>query len=394
MDFNQALIVFSLLVFLAVLFSKISARYGIPSLLFFILLGILAGQDGLLKISFNDYNLVQFLGIISLTFILFMGGLSVNTKEIKPVFKEGVMLATLGVLLTGVIFSYLIYKFSNLNMQSSMLLGAIISSTDAAAVFGILRSKNINLCCNLKSLLEFESGSNDPMAAFLTFCVINLIKNEVAFSNLFLNFIYQMTFGIILGYVLAKIFVFLINKIKLEYESLYVVLSFSYVLFCYSFCESLKINGFIVVYTLGLSLAHFEFINKKMLIKFHDALAWSFQIVMFITLGLLINFIEGLKFLKIAGISFLILTFIARPIAVFIIDYFSKRNLKEKIFISWIGLRGAAPVVLATFPLKYNVYFAHEIFNIVFFLVIISIFIQGSLISPLAKFLKLDKKNL
>lgn len=390
MILNEILLITSILLVCAILFNKIGGKFGVPSLLIFILVGILAGSDGILKIHFEDYTLAQNVGIVAISYILFMGGLSVNIDEVKPTVKEGIVLATFGVFITGIVTGLCSYYFLNLPLLECFLLGAIVSSTDAAAVFGVLRSKSIGLGNNLKPLLEFESGSNDPMAVFLTLGIIGLIAGRLNISGLFIDFFKQMILGIVFGYLIARFVIVLINKIKLEYDSLYVVITLACVIFTYSFISIFGGNGFIGVYVCGLVMAAHKFVNKKTLIKFHDAIAWLMQIVMFLILGLLVNFKEGFVHTKEAFFAALVLIFIARPIAVFLCDIGFKRTLKEKLMISWVGLRGAAPIVLATFPLSANIEHAFEIFNIVFFVVIISVLLQGTTIPYAAKLLKVD----
>ena len=390
MILNEILLIASILLISAIIFNKIGGKFGVPSLVIFILVGILAGSDGILGIYFEDFTLAQFVGIVAISYILFMGGLSVNIKELKPVVAEGSVLATLGVFATGIIVGLCSYFLLDLPMLECMLLGAIISSTDAAAVFGVLRSKSISLDYNLKPLLEFESGSNDPMAVFLTLGVIGLITGQLDSLGLVFDFFKQMLLGIAFGYLIARGTAWIINRIRLEYDSLYVVITLASVLFTYSFISIIGGNGFIGVYICGLALASMKFVNKKTLIKFHDAVAWLMQIVMFLILGLLVNFKDGFAYTKQAFLIALILTFVARPIAVFLTTFPFKRSLKEKLMISWVGLRGAAPIVLATFPLIENVPHAMEIFNIVFFVVIISVLLQGTTIPYFAKLLKVD----
>lgn len=387
---NEILLIVSVLLISAILLNKIGGKFGVPSLLIFILVGIMAGSDGIGGIYFEDFYLSQFIGIVAISYILFMGGLSVDIDELKPVFKEGAVLATLGVFITGIVTGLICYYFLDLSLLECMLLGGIISSTDAAAVFSVLRSKSISLANNLKPLLEFESGSNDPMAVFLTVGIIGLITAQLNLPSLVFDFFKQMTLGIVFGYLIARATVWLINRIKLEYDSLYVVITLASVLFTYSFISLIGGNGFIGTYVCGLAMAAMKFVNKKTLIKFHDATAWIMQIVMFLILGLLVNFKYGFTFVGQAFLVAMVLTFVARPIAVFLTTIPFKRSINEKLMISWVGLRGAAPIVLATFPLTANIPHAMEIFNIVFFVVIISVLLQGTTIPYIAKKLKVD----
>jgi len=231
---NEILLIASVLLISAIIFNKVGGRFGVPSLILFILVGILAGSDGIGGIYFEDYHLSQFIGIVAISYILFMGGLSVDTDELKPVFKEGAILATLGVFITAIVTGICAYLLLKLSFLECMLLGAIVSSTDAAAVFSVLRSKSISLGNHLKPLLEFESGSNDPMAVFLTLGCIGLITAQLNLPSLVFDFFKQMILGIVFGYLIARAIVYGINRIKLEYDSLYVVITLAGVLFTYS----------------------------------------------------------------------------------------------------------------------------------------------------------------
>lgn len=389
---NEIFLVVSLLLVCALLFNKVGGKY-VPSVILFIIVGILAGTDGIGGIYFDNYFLAQFIGIIAICYILFMGGISVDIDELKPVYKEGLVLATAGVLVTGLITGLFCYYFIDLPFLQCLLLGGIVSSTDAAAVFSVLRSKNISLSNNLKPLLEFESGSNDPMAVFLTLGIIGLITAQFDIPHLIFDFFKQMFFGIILGYLIGRFTVWFINKIKLDYDGLYAVITLSIVLFSYSIISISGGNGFIGVYVCGLVMASRRFVNKRALVKFHDAVAWIMQVVMFLILGLLVNFKDGFVFAKQAFLVALSLTFVARPVSVFISLLPFKRPLNEKLMISWVGLRGAAPIVLATFPLTADIPYSLEIFNIVFFVVIISVLLQGTTISFLSKLLKVNSPS-
>jgi len=389
---DYILVTVSILLFAAVFSSKFASRTGIPALMVFILIGILAGSDGFGGIYFDNFNFAQTLGIIALVYILFMGGLSVNIKEIKPVFTKGISLATVGVFITALITGILGYKFLNFSLLESMLLGSIISSTDAAAVFSVLRSKSISLKNNLKPLLELESGSNDPMAVFLTVGLISLIQSDVShWYDLIFMFIKQMGIGVIFGILLGKIIVWIINKIKLEYDGLYVVITLATAAFAYSFTTLAGGNGFMAVYVSGLTMAGASFVHKKSLIQFHDGIAWIMQIVMFLMLGLLVFVKDVITFAIPAFIIAGILMFVARPISVWISMIPFKSSFNEKLLISWVGLRGAAPIVLATFPVIANIPHCHDMFNVVFFIVIISVLIQGTTIPAMARLLKLEQ---
>ncbi len=394
MSFNLLLLIVSVLLFISILINHLGMKFGLPSLLIFILVGVLAGSDGILKIHFEDYFLAQQVGIIAITYILFMGGLSFERKSLNQIALEGILLATVGVLVTALLVGAISYYIVDLPLLECLLLGAIVSSTDAAAVFSILRSKNITLKGNLKPLLEFESGSNDPMAVFLTLGVIGLILSQLNIASLFFAFIKQFSIGIILGTLLANVTVWFINRLHFAYESLYVVITLSSVLFTYSGTELAGGNGFIAVYILGLAMSGMKFKEKLHLVKIHDSFAWIAQIVMFMILGLLVNLKTGFSFIIKSLYISLILIFVARPIAVFLISYPIRKNLRETLLIGWVGLRGATPIVLATFPLARGLVYSSEIFNIVFFVVLISVLLQGTTIPLVAKMLQEDAEKL
>ncbi|MBM4422901.1 MAG: potassium/proton antiporter [Chloroflexi bacterium] len=381
----------SILLLISVLVSKISDRFGVPALLLFLILGMLAGSDGFGGIYFDDPALAQFIGIIALVLILFSGGLSTEWNEVRPVFKEGLLLSTFGVLITAItvgLFASVLLGFSFLE---GLLLGSIVSSTDAAAVFSVLRSKGISLKGKLKPLLELESGSNDPMAIFLTVGLIQLITQpNLSVLNLIGLFIQQMLIGALVGYGMGKAMLFLINRLKLGYEGLYPVLTLSLVFLAFGLTDLIGGSGFLAVYLAGIILGRQDFLHQKSLMRFHDGLAWIMQIAMFLALGLLVF---PSRLTPIIGVGLLIagcLMFLARPISIFISLLPSTLNWREKTFISWVGLRGAAPIILATFPLLAQLQQANLIFNVVFFVVLTSVLLQGTSLSRMAKLLKVD----
>lgn len=382
----------SILLVLSIFSSKASLKLGIPSLLLFLILGILAGSEGVGAIEFHNTFIAQFLGILALVYILFSGGYNTIWENVRPIFGKGLLLSTVGVFATAVFTGLFVYWVFHFNFLESLLLGAVVSSTDAAAVFSILRSKKLGLKKGLAPLLEMESASNDPMAVFLTLGLIQIIQQTDATTlDLILMFIQQMTFGLILGYFFGKGIVLGINHLKLEYKGLYPVFTTSSVLLVYSVVTFLGGSGFLAVYVAGLVCSYSESLHKKSLRQFHVGISWLMQISMFIVLGLLISPRQVLNItwigLAIAGILMLV----ARPLSVFISLPFSKKmKFREKLLLSWVGLRGAAPIILATFPLMAGVNGATLIFDIVFFIVITSILLQGTTIGLVAKWLNLQ----
>lgn len=384
---GSALLLFSVVV------SKTSVKMGVPTLIIFLGIGMLVGSDGL-GIEFNDYSLAQALGTIALNIILFSGGLDTNIESVKPVAGKGFSLATLGVFLTALLVGAFAYWVTDFTFLESLLLGAIVSSTDAAAVFSIFRTQKAGLKRKLKDVIELESASNDPMAYFLTITIISLIsEGDANYWLLLPNFILQMFLGAVLGVVLGYLFVKLINKIKLDISGLYPVLCIGINLFVYSFTTYLGGNGFLAIYLCALVLGNSVLAHKRTLVMFYDGFAWLMQVVMFLSLGLLINPNEMLPYTGIGLAVSLFLMIVARPLATFISLVPFKMPFKDQIFVSWCGLRGAVPIVFATNALLANIPVANEIFIIVFFVVLTSMLIQGTTFFKVGKKLELTKKE-
>jgi potassium/hydrogen antiporter len=386
---DNILLVGSILFFISLVASR-TTRFGIPTLLFFLLVGMLAGSDGPGGINFYEPKIANFIGSIALSFILFSGGLETKWQDIKPVFWQGVSLSTLGVILTAAIVGLLTHLLTDFTLIEGFLLGSVVSSTDAAAVFSILRSRKIGLKGNLRPLLELESGSNDPMAFVLTIIFTFLLsKPEAGYLSIIPMFFQQMILGSIVGVLMGLAMQKIINWIKLEFEGLYSVLLITLVLFTFSFSNLIGGNSFLAVYISACILGNKDFIHKKSLTKHFDGQAWMMQIIMFITLGLLVFPKQILPYMGIGILLSLLLIFVARPISVFLTLAFFKLDFRKKIFVSWVGLRGAVPIVLAIFPLTAGIGKANIIFNIVFFISLSSVLIQGSTIPLAARLLKL-----
>lgn len=376
----------------SILASKVSARLGVPALLLFLAIGMLTGSEGPGGVYFDDPWLAQFLGVTALAFILFSGGLETDLDEIRPVMVMGIVLATAGVLVSALLvagFTLLVLDFS---LKEALLLGAIVSSTDAAAVFAVLRSKSLGLRGILRPLLEFESGSNDPMAVFLTLGMIRLVQDPTAsLPDLVLMFVQQMALGVIFGLGIGRGITFVLNRIRLEYDGLYSVASMALVLLTYGATTTLGGSGFLAVYLAGLVAGNRSFIHKRSLTEFHSGLAWLMQIVMFLTLGLLVFPSQVMPITLQALLISAALILVARPLAVFTTLVWAKKvSLNEKAFVSWVGLRGAAPIILATFPLLAGVEQSNTIFNLVFFIVLTSALVQGTTLPYVARLLHVD----
>ncbi len=379
------------LLLLSVIASKASGRMGIPALLLFLGIGMLAGSEGLGGIHFDDPWMAQSLGVVALTFILFAGGMDTEWASVRGLLGPASLLSTVGVAITAGLVAWFATAALQMSWFEGLLIGAIVSSTDAAAVFAVMRSRSVKLRGPLKPLLELESGSNDPMAVFLTLGMITLITGTGSPIDLIPMFVRQMTLGAAIGFGIGKLIVLLVNRLRLEYEGLYPVLTLSLVLLTYSGSTWLGGNGFLAVYIAGLMMGNSDFIHKRSLTRFHDGLAWLMQITMFLALGLQVF---PAQLVPIAGTGLFLALFLmvfARPLAVFVTLSFSRLNLREKTMVAWVGLRGAVPIILATFPLLAGIPQATTIFNLVFFIVLTSVLLQGTSIPLVARWLRLDE---
>ena len=378
----------SLLLFVSIMVGKTSYKFGVPTLILFLAIGMLAGSDGIGGINFDNPQLAQFIGIVSLNFILFSGGLDTNWTSVKPILKEGLLLSTLGVLLTALCLGTFVWYVTDFTIYESMLLGSIVSSTDAAAVFSILRSKSLALKANLRPTLELESGSNDPMAYVLTIAFLTLVINQdQGIGSIIPIFLQQMVLGGIAGFAFGKLSKFIINNIKLDFEGLYPVLVIALMFITFSATDFVGGNGFLAIYICAVYLGNQDLIHKKTILKMYDGLAWLMQIVLFLTLGLLVFPAQIIPYFGIGMLISLFLILVARPVSVFISLMFFKMRLGRRFYISWVGLRGAVPIVFATYPLLAGIEKANMIFNIVFFISVTSILIQGTTLSIVAKWL-------
>ena len=371
-------IVFSSLVILSILTIKLSIRFGIPSLVLFLAIGMLAGSDGLGGMYFDNPALVQTLGVIALALILFAGGLDTEWAGVRPVLWNGLALSTIGVLITAVLVGLFVSWVQGFSFLEGLLLGAIVSSTDAAAVFMVLRARQARLPRSLTQLLELESGSNDPMAVVLTVALIQLLTNPAtSFGELAVYFVMQMAVGAVLGIVMGEVMRWTLNGLNLELEGIYPVLSVAFALLTYGLTAELHGSGFLAVYLAGLTMRRKPFTHQPSLLQFHDGLAWLMQITMFLILGLQVF---PARLAPIAGVGLLIslfLIFVARPVSVYTALVFSRMPLREQTLVAWVGLRGAVPIVLATFPVLAGIKQADTMFHLVFFIVLTSVLLQG-----------------
>ena len=383
----------AILLILSLIASKVSDRLGVPALLLFLCLGMLAGSDCTGYIYFDNTKLTNDMGTVALAFILFSGGMDTNVKSIRSVLRPGILLSTLGVILTAAFVAIFCHFALGISTEGAMLLGAIISSTDAAAIFSVLRSRGVGLKGKIAPLLEFESGSNDPMAIFITIGVIQCLlpDSRESLSGLGIQLVIQICVGAAIGIGMGKLAEIVFNRINLDYEGLYPVLGISFAMLAYGTADLFHGNGFLAVYLCGLILGDSDFLYKRHVARFHDGLAWLMQIAMFLMLGLLV-FPSKIPAVADEGLIIaLFLMFVARPLAVFICIPDRSFSFREKLLIGWAGLKGAVPIILATYPLMYKFPQADLLFNVVFFLVITSVLLQGKTLMFVAKLLKLEQ---
>ncbi len=393
-----AVLVAAVLLFASILISKTGYRFGIPTLLMFLVAGMLFGTDGL-GLQFDNAHQAQNVGMIALCIILFSGGMDTKIKDIRPVLGPGVMLSTVGVLLTTLftgLFVYFISGWQHINLGfsliGSLLLAATMSSTDSASVFNILRSQNINLRNNLRPMLELESGSNDPMAYMLTIILIACMQmGAQSAGSIALDFALQFIVGIGGGYGLGRLAVWTINRIQLRNKELYSIMVLSFIFIIYTSVYLLKGNGYLAVYIAGMVVGNCKLYKKKEIATFLNGMTWLFQIVMFVLLGLLVN---PRDMLSVAGTALLVgifMVLVARPASVFLslLPFGKSITNKSKLFISWCGLRGAAPIIFATLPVVAGVDGGDQIFNVVFFVTLLSLLLQGMSLSGIARRLEL-----
>ena len=396
---ENILLIGAILIFCSILISKTGYRFGIPTLLLFLLVGMGFGSDGL-GLQFHSASDAQFIGMMALSIILFTGGMDTKLHDIRPVMTQGILLSTVGVLVTTLLTGGFIYYLSaspltklSLPLLTCILLAATMSSTDSASVFNLLRSQKMNLKENLRPMLELESGSNDPMAYMLTIALIQVVASgsDLNVAVVAKDLVIQFFFGGVIGFAFGRFSVWLINKIDLSNSSLYPILLLSLVFITFTTTDLLKGNGYLAVYIAGVVVGNARLVFRKEVNTFMNGLTWLFQIVMFLSLGLLVNPHEMLDVAWIAVCIALFMILIARPVSVFLcLLPFRNMSTRARWFISWVGLRGAVPIIFATYPVVADIPGSQQIFNIVFFITLLSLIIQGMTISAVARKLHLD----
>lgn len=396
---ENILLIGAILIFCSILISKTGYRFGIPTLLLFLLVGMGFGSDGL-GLQFDSASDAQFIGMMALSIILFTGGMDTKLHDIRPVLAQGILLSTVGVLVTTLLTGGFIYFLSSstsadiaLPLLTSLLLAATMSSTDSASVFNLLRSQKMNLKENLRPMLELESGSNDPMAYMLTIALIQVVASgsDLSIGGVAKDLLVQFFFGGVIGFAFGKFSVWLINKIELSNASLYPILLLSLVFITFTTTDLLKGNGYLAVYIAGVVVGNARLVFRKEVNTFMNGLTWLFQIVMFLSLGLLVNPHEMLDVAWIAVLIALFMILVARPVSVFLcLLPFRGMSHRARWFVSWVGLRGAVPIIFATYPVVAGIPGSQQIFNVVFFITLLSLVIQGMTISAGARMLHLD----
>lgn len=402
---DNIMLVAAVLLLFSVLAGKAGSRYGMPALLAFLGIGMLAGVDGF-GIQFDSAATAEFIGMVSLCIILFSGGLDTSYRQIKPVLAPGVVLATVGVLITTALMGVFIHEMMRLMLPEhafgwaeSLLLAAIMSSTDSASVFSILNSSGVGLKQRLKPTLELESGSNDPIAYLLVILLISTIEEGVDITGGMIletvgRLILQLGVGAIAGIVIGYITVWIVNRIHAGNEFLYPVLVIACCFFAFTLTNLVGGNSYLAVYIAGVVVGNNKIVLKRTIATFFGGFSWLVQIVMFLTLGLLVNPHELLQ-IAVPGIMLgVFMIFIARPAAVYLcLAPFRRYTFKAKTYIGWVGLRGAVPIIFATYALMSPaVGQARFMFNIVFFITILSLLIQGTTVTRMARWLGLTEE--
>lgn len=387
---DRLILVAALLLLVGIASSRFSARVGLPVLVLFIGVGMLAGSEGIGGIWFEDYSLAHGFGTVALAVILFDGGLRTSFASVRPALAPALSLATAGVLLTALVTGVAAHYILGVPLLVGLLLGSIIGSTDAAAVFSVLRSGGLRLPPRLASTLELESGSNDPMAIFLTVGLLEVLLGRTELGvGLLVLFLKQMALGSLFGVLVGRGAAYLLNRVELGAAGLYPVFAAAAGFLAYGVTATLGGSGFLAIYVAGIVLGNSRVVFHRGILLFHDGAAWLAQIGMFVLLGLL-SFPSRL--LDVAGPALLVsaaLLFVARPLAVAVSLLPFRFSPREVVFLSWAGLKGAVPIVLGIYPLLFGLEGADLLFNVIFFVVLVAAVSTGWSLPPLARALGL-----
>ena len=393
-DLELALLLLAILTFVSVLLYNPARFFGIPALIIFMGVGIVLGNGGFDRFIYDFPGFTNTVSSMALNLIIFTGGLHTKIKRIKPVLVEGLTLSTLGVLITAFTLGYFIYLVTGLSLIESILLGSIVSSTDAAAVFSILESKQLKLKDNTDATIEFESATNDPMALVLILGMTLVILNpEIKVQFLILFFIKQLGVGSIIGICMGLLAGGIVRKVTFHEKGLIPIFLFACVLIATLGSEYLGGNRLIAAYLIGITLGNLNYRGKENTLLFFNSMSWLSQVIMFLLLGLQVFPGDLIKYFSASVLPALFLIVTARPISVFLCMLLNKSSVQKKLFVSWVGLKGATPIVFAFIPVLEGIDQADKIFNMVFFVVLFSIIIQGTTIGPVARLLKLEKNG-
>jgi len=387
---DLSMLLAGILLLVGIASSKFSARVGMPVLVLFLAVGMAAGSEGVVGIVFEDYGVANNVGIAALALILFDGGLRTSLDRVRSAWRPALSLATLGVLLTSVLTGLAAVWVLGVSIVEGLLLGSIVGSTDAAAVFSIFRTSGIKLAERLAATLEVESGSNDPMAIFLTIGLLGVLTGATgSVGALILQLVLQFGVGAVVGIGVGRVAAWVIERINLDYPGLYPLLVVSFGLVAFGMASAFGGSGFLAVYLAGIVLGNSTIVFRNGIFLFHDAAAWLSQIVLFVMLGLL-SFPSRLIDVAADGLLIaLVLIMVARPIAVFVSTLPFRFSLKENLFMSWVGLKGAVPITLATYPLMAGIEGSVLLFNVVFFVVLVSAITQGWSLPTVARWMGL-----
>ncbi len=403
MDINILILVGGSLLLISTLSSKLSDKAGVPVLLLFLSIGMLAGSEGIGGLAFDSPEQAQSIGTVALLIILFSGGLDTRWTSVKPVLLPGLVLSTVGVILTmiilGVFAKFVLGSFTSfylgtdgLSWTEAFLIAAIVSSTDAAAVFSVYRTSPVQPKKKLRSLLEFESGSNDPMAVLLTVTLLGVIANgEVVSIELVVTLVVQLLVGGLAGGLIGWAGVTVLNRLQLSTAGLYPMVVLGLGLVVFGTAEWFDGNGFLAVYLAGVVIGNRIDKGRAEIMNFHEGLSWLMQIAIFVMLGLLVF---PSQLLEVAGVSIVLALFlmlVGRPLAVAICYLPFRPKKQELLYVSWVGMRGSVPIVLATFPATYGLYGASQIFHLIFFFVLVSVLVQGLTLVPAARYFKVTE---
>jgi cell volume regulation protein A len=387
---EPAMLVAGVLIAIAIGFTRLSVRFGVPALLLFLGTGMLAGTDGIGGIWFNNPALVWSVGVVALAFLLFAGGLDTDARHIRPVLAQGLVLSTVGVAMSTALTAFVYSRAFDRPLAEGVLLGAIVSSTDAAAVFGVLRSVELRLKGRIQALVEMESGSNDPIAIFLTMAATAVLATggqPPAGGTIAWGLVREMGLGLLAGVLGGRAMSWAILHVRVLQTGLYPVFTAALGMALFGATSLVGGSGFLAIYVAGIVVGSRPMVHRRAILGFHDALAWLAQIAMFVMLGLLVF---PSHFPDVAGRGLLIsgfLVLIARPFAVLLCLTPFRVPLREQAMIAWVGLRGAVPIVLATWPRMQGVAHSEEIFDIVFFVVVTSVALQGATLPYVARLL-------